>query len=191
MKAQKTKDVSQDAAPPPLSRTLRVDEIEDGEERLIETGQAERQAIAAMLDLAGLDRLSFAFRLARRGEGRLGLRGKLLASATQSCVVSLEPVESALEIPVELEFWPARLIETYEATADETASQELLDWPEPIVDGKIDLGPIIYQTLATGLDPYPKREGVSFAWSEGGPGSGGAETPKGPFAALEQLKQRR
>ncbi|MGB6390427.1 MAG: DUF177 domain-containing protein [Methyloceanibacter sp.] len=187
MKTPATKDSHQDTAPPPLARTFRVDEIKDGEDRLIEIGQAERQSLAALLDLAALDRLSFVFRFDGFGEGRFALHGKLRAAATQTCVVSLDPVESALEIPVELEFWPARLVETFRETADETTDRELRDWPEPIADGKIDLGPIIYQTLATGLDPYPKREGASFAWPE----DGSPEMPKGPFAALEQLKQRR
>ncbi len=187
MKTPAAKDLHQDTVPPPLSRIFRVEEIKDGDERLIEIGQAERQSIATLLDLAGLDRLSFVFRFQGRGEGRFVLHGKLLAAVTQTCVVSLDSVESALEIPVELEFWPARLVETFDETAGETADHELRDWPEPIVDGKIDLGPIIYQTLATGLDPYPKRECVSFAWPE----DGSPPVPKGPFAALEQLKQRR
>lgn len=174
----------------PLTRTVRVDDVKDGEERLLEIGQAEREAIASLLDLMALDRLSFALRLYRRGEGRFVLRGQLLASVTQTCVVSLEPVKSALDIPVEVEFWPVPLIEACGETADETASHGALNWPEPIIDGKIDLGPIIYETLATELDPYPKREGVSFTWSEQGLETPGTEEPEGPFAALEQLKHR-
>ena len=47
-------------------------------------------------------------------------------------------------------------------SAEETGSQGLLDWPEAVVDGRIDLGPVIYESLATSLDPYPKRPGASF-----------------------------
>jgi len=179
------------AAPPPLSRIIRVDEIKDGEEGLIEVGATEREAIAALLDLPRLDQLSFAFRFARRGHGRLALNGSLLAAVTQTCVVTLEPVESSLDVPVEIEFWPASQIKAYAETADEAASHGVLDWPEPIDDGKIDLGPIIYQTLATSLDPYPKREGASFSWSEADSEIPSTEEEKGPFAALKQLKQRR
>jgi hypothetical protein len=50
------------------------------------------------------------------------------------------------------------------------------------------LGPVIYDTLATALDPYPKREGVRFAWSEADAEAAGAEKAKGPFAALKRLK---
>jgi uncharacterized metal-binding protein YceD (DUF177 family) len=191
MKSPKTRTSDLEAAPPPLSRIISVDEIKDGEEGLIEVGAAERDAIAALLDLPRLDQLSFTFGFARRGQGRLALKGSLLARVTQTCVVTLEPVENTLDVPVEIEFWPASQIKAYAETADEAASHGVLDWPEPIDDGKIDLGPIIYQTLATSLDPYPKREGASFSWSEADSETPSREEEKGPFAALKQLKQRR
>jgi uncharacterized metal-binding protein YceD (DUF177 family) len=191
MKSPKSRPPDLSVAPPPLSRIIRVDEIKDGEEGLIEVGAAEREAIAALLDLPRLDQLSFTFRFARRGQGRLALNGSLLVVVTQTCVVTLEPVESAVDVPIEIEFWPASQIKAYAETADEAASHGVLDWPEPIDDGKIDLGPIIYQTLATSLDPYPKREGASFSWSEADSETPSREEEKGPFAALKQLKQRR
>src|SRR3972149_470610 len=61
--------------------------------------------------------------------------------------------------------------------------------PEPIAGGEIDLGPIIYEPLATALDPYPKREGARFQWSQGGAEGQGEEGGKGPFAALAKLKR--
>ena len=95
---------------------------------------------------------------------------------------------STLEVPVEIEFWPLHLIEDRAESIDEAASHGTLDWPEPIVDNKIDLGPSSTRTLATALDPYPKREGVSFQWSEPGAESGAEEKPESPFAALKRLK---
>lgn len=186
-KLPKTVEHEPESVTPPLSRILRVDELKDGEERTIEINRAERETIAALLDLVALDDLRFTFRIHRRGEGRLALSGTLAAVVTQTCVVSLEPVASTLEVPVEIEFWPRHLIEDRAETIDEAASHGTLDWPEPIVDGKIDLGPVIYETFATSLDPYPKREGVSFEWSEPG-ASAGKEKPESPFAALKRLK---
>jgi uncharacterized metal-binding protein YceD (DUF177 family) len=187
-KMPKIAEPAQEILPPPLIRTLRVDELKEGEERSIESNGAEREAIAALLDLVALDRLSFAFRFHRPGEGRLALRGTLGASVTQTCVVSLEPVKSTIEVPVQIEFWPQHLIEDRAETVDEATSHSTLDWPEPIVDHKIDLGPVISETLATALDPYPKREGVSFAWSEADAEAAGAEKVEGPLAALKRLK---
>jgi uncharacterized metal-binding protein YceD (DUF177 family) len=174
--------------PLPLVRTLRVDEFKEGEERAIEVNRAERDAIAALLDLRALDRLTFTFRLHRRGQGRLALQGTLAAAVTQTCVVSLEPVESTLDVPVEVEFWPVPMIDDLASSPDEAASHGTLDWPEPIEGGKIDLGPVIYETLATALDPYPKREGVSFEWSEASSTGAEPEQAESPFAALKRLK---
>jgi len=191
MRSANETDLDRDRSPPPLSRPIRVDEIKEGEERLIEANEAERETIAALLDLQRLDRLSLDFRFARRGQGRFALNGRLLAEVTQTCVVTLEPVDAVLDIPIDIEFWPAGQIEAYADTADEAARHGILDWPEPIVDGKIDLCPIIYQSLATGLDPYPKREGTSFSWPETNAETSGNEDQKGPFAALARLKPGR
>jgi uncharacterized metal-binding protein YceD (DUF177 family) len=174
--------------PLPLVRTLRVDEFKEGEERAIEVNRAERDAIAALLDLRALDRLTFTFRLDRRGQGRLALEATLAAAVTQTCVVSLEPVESTLDVPVEVEFWPVPMIDDLASSPDEAASHGTLDWPEPIEGGKIDLGPVIYETLATALDPYPNREGLSFEWSEASSTGVEPEQAESPFAALKRLK---
>ena len=189
-KVRKTVWLSEEIKRPPLSRTVRVDDVREGEEHLIEADPAERQAIATLLDLAALDRLSVACRFYPRREGRLVLHGTLAASVAQTCVVSLEPVQSTIEVLVDIEFWPLPLIEELAGSADEAILSATLDWPEPIVDGKIDLGPVIYETFATALDPYPKREGASFEWREAGGEASLGERAAGPFAALARLKPR-
>jgi hypothetical protein len=45
----------------------------------------------------------------------------------------------------------------------------------------------MYETLATALDPYPKRPDASFDWSQASPPAAG-EARTGPFAALAALK---
>ncbi len=69
----------EEAEPQILTRSIEVDDVEDGEERLIEVTEDERAAIACLLDLVVLDRLAFAYRLKREGEGRIGLTGTLSA----------------------------------------------------------------------------------------------------------------
>jgi uncharacterized metal-binding protein YceD (DUF177 family) len=174
---------------PPLSRPIRVDEIKDSAQGETHAAQSELAAIAKLLELKGLERLNFIYRLNRGAGHRLRLTGRLTASATQTCVVTLEPVEASLDVLVEAEFWPAELIEQLERSAEEPGGPGQLDWPEPIVDGKIDLGPFIYETLATSLDPYPRKQGASFDWSQGEGEQGGAKE-SGPFAALAELKRR-
>lgn len=172
-----------------LSRTVRVDDIRGGASGEIAVTKAEMDAIAGMLDLVALEGLTFNYRLDHGGGGRVHLTGRLHANVTQTCVVSLDPVEANLDVPVEVEFWPVSLIDELERSTEEPGNPGLLDWPEAVVDGRIDLGPVIYETLATALEPYPKQEGVSFDWSQG-PSEEAGSAKSGPFAALAALKRR-
>ena len=183
-----TDPVTQDEqAPPPLSHEMRVADIEENVPQTIEANASERDAIKALLDLVALDALRFDYRLRRGGGGRIHLSGRLLADVTQTCVVSLDPVPVAVNLPVDIEFWPQGLVADLERKAEDPGQAGLLDWPEAIVDGSIDLGPVVYETLATALDPYPKKEGASFQWSQGDRTAEDAES--GPFAALRKLKK--
>ena len=173
----------------PLSRPLRLDEIKDDLSGEIEASAAEREAIAARLDLSELRALKLVYRLRRGGGGRYHVTGRLTADVTQTCVVSLDPFPTTVDVPVDVEFWPRRLLDELQARAAETDPDPLFEWPEPIAEGKIDLGPFIYETFATALDPYPKREGTHFEWADEASKEAG-ETPTSPFAALEQLKRR-
>ncbi|MGE3528726.1 MAG: DUF177 domain-containing protein [Methyloceanibacter sp.] len=181
--------MTEDVACPILSRPLKVDEIRDGVSGEIAATSAELEAVAKMLDLVALDRLTFTYRLSRGAGGRLSLTGTLRADATQTCVVSLEPVAARLEVPVEMEFWPAELLPRGEPNPDDHASARVLDWPEAIREGKIDLGPVVYETLATALDPYPRHPEARFDWPQT-PAAEGEGAGSGPFASLAALKRR-
>jgi len=180
--------MTSEADRPVLSRPLKVDQIRDGTRAETAATKAEMEEIAHLLDLVALNRLDFSYRLDPRGEGRWRLAGELQADATQTCVVTLDPVEARLDVPLEVEFWPASQLKELES-AEEPGSQGLIEWPEAVVEGRIDLGPVIYETLATALDPYPKREGASFDWSQAQPDKPGQDE-SGPFAALATLKWR-
>ena len=178
---------------PPLSRQFRLDEIRERASGTIDATAAERAAICRLLELKRLDGLTLTYRLLHTGAGRLRLKGQLKADATQTCVVSLDPVPALIDVPVEVEFWPAAMIEAELKREEASGSTTLANWPEPIKDGRIDLGPLIYETLATSLDPYPKREGVSFEWSQGAdePGQEAQKEPvcgpRPPETALRPL----
>ena len=181
-------DMTSETEPAPLSRIFKVDEIKDGASGEIIATEAEMDAIAGLLDLVRLEGLTFDYRFNHGGSGRLRLTGRLKADVTQTCVVSLDPVDARIDVPLEIEFWPEALLQTSESSAELPGSVVLLDGAEPIVCGQIDLGRVAYETLATSLDPYPKREGVSFDWSQGEPNQA-QEAQSGPFAALAALKR--
>ena len=180
--------MNQEPEGPPLTRKIRITDIEDGDPITMKLSEEEEAAIAAMLDLVDLKGFAFDYRLRRGGSGRVRLSGRLTADATQTCVVTLEPVAAPIDVPVEIEFWPESQVEDQARKAEEPGQAGLVDWPEAIAGGVIDLGPVAYDALATALDPYPRKEGAHFQWRQG---DTSAKAPKtGPFAALEQLKKR-
>jgi hypothetical protein len=56
------------------------------------------------------------------------------------------------------------------------------DPPDPIIDGRIDLGALAAEFLALGLDPYPRKPGAAFDLGEAEP------ERESPFAALARLR---
>ncbi len=180
--------MTSEAEPAPLSRIFKVDEISDGASGEIVATKAEMDAIAGLLDLVRLEGLTFDYRFTHGGSGRLCLAGRLKADVTQTCVVSLDPIDTRIDVPLDVEFWPEALLQAAESSAELPGSVVVLEGPEPIVCGRIDLGAVAYETLATALDPYPKREGVSFDWSQAEPDQA-QEAQSGPFAALAALKR--
>jgi len=94
----------------------------------------------------------------------------------QTCVVTLDPIESAVHEDINLLFLPGAPEPHAEGETDEDA-------PEPLVDGRIDLGAIAIEFLMLGIDPYPRKPGVAFEPPKSD--SDGAH----PFAALAALRK--
>lgn len=133
---------------------------------------AVRDALAKLAGVRELPELSAKFDLARKG-ARVEVTGRVNARVGQACVVTLEPMESALEEAVNVVFAPA-----------DAVGQSGEEEPEPLVDGKLDLGALASEFLLLGIDPYPRKPGAEFA-------SPKVEDPGDhPFAALETLKKR-
>jgi uncharacterized metal-binding protein YceD (DUF177 family) len=150
-----------------------------------EASGTEREALARDLDILSVDSLRLDARLVPRRAGTYRLDGAIDARVVQACVVSLDPVPSNIHADLHIDLRPAGQIE---ADQDLEATESLLDEPdvEAIDNGEIDLGRIVYEELASGLDPYPRLDGIALDQSEAG--SGGTDT--GPFARLKELKER-
>jgi uncharacterized metal-binding protein YceD (DUF177 family) len=136
-----------------------------------------RAAIAEIAGVAGLPRLTASFDVTRHGHSGLHVVGSVSAAVGQTCVVTLEPIETLIDEPVDLVFVPAATplsdgIEEVEMTSD--AAEELRD-------GAVDLGAIAIEFLILGIDPYPRKAGAVFA----APAAG--DDPAHPFAALAAL----
>ena len=110
-------------------------------------------------------------------------RGRLKASLCQSCVVTNEPVEARVDEPFDIYFLP----EPCPANCKMEVELVGADCDVVFHDGSaIDLGSAIADSLALGLDPYPRSAGAEAALKEAGVLS---EAEAGPFAALAKLKR--
>lgn len=139
--------------------------------------------LAAIAQLAGVrevQRLSAVFDLTRHGAG-VQVDGQVSGRVGQTCVVTLEPMETDVAETVDLRFVPQAVAEDdLEAGAESHMAD---DEPEPLVGGKVDLGAIATEFFMLGIDPYPRKPGAQFAAPKV------EDTGAHPFAALEALKK--
>ena len=146
--------------------------------------EAECAAIASELGLIACKRLEASYKIRPLGKGRFRLEGPLAAEVTQACVVTLQPVDAKLSLPLDLDFCP----EIAESPAgDETNEAEVLELPEiaPIENGRMNVGEVAFETLAAGLDPFPRAQGAAFTWADPREGEAAAN----PFAVLHKLRR--
>lgn len=147
---------------------------------------AQRAAIASALDLLACDRLEASYELKPLPQGRYLLQGSLEAEVVQSCVVTLEPVASRIAEPFEVEFRPGLGLPG-SAGVTEFDALEVRDI-EPLENGTIPVGRIVYENLAAAIDPFPRQEGVELEQTSTEPED--VREGASPFAVLKQLKAR-
>ncbi|HXW19329.1 MAG TPA: DUF177 domain-containing protein [Roseiarcus sp.] len=153
----------------PLSRPIRVETIpSDGLTVDIQADEVERAALAKFNDLPAVDRLVATFELRPRPGGAVDVSGEVAADVVQTCVVTLEPFTATLVEPVDVRFAPPEAFPTPDVGNERVNAAGEEDAPDPIVDGAIDLGALAAEFLTLGLDPYPRKPGVSFVSSSEG-----------------------
>jgi len=170
-----------------LSRIVRVDAIpKQGQTVAVEATAAEREALAAFYKLPSIEALSASLELRHVEEGAVRVTGAVHGVLTQTCVVSLEPFSATVDEQVNVRFAP-RAEEDREARADDRQSFTMddEDEPDPIIEGKIDIGALTAEFFALGLDPYPRRPGAAFQYQ---PDQGENVSP---FSALAERERRR
>ena len=164
----------------PWSVPVAIDEIPDtGLHVEIDAPDTVRAQLSGLAGLRELSQLSGVFDLVRQG-AIVRVTGQVNARVGQTCVITLEPIESDVQEFVDLKFAPSLALES---TSDTSGAAEE-DPPEPLSEGKVDLGAIAIEFLLLGIDPYPRKPGAEFSPLKSEDGSAK------PFAALEALKRR-
>lgn len=174
----------------PFTHAVVVDKIPARGSRLhVEPSLAERDAIARWLDLRDVAEMSADFQMTPLGKtGLVRVNGRLTAKVTQSCGVTLAPVETLVDEEISMTFGPPGDEDEEEGDEIEIDFHEA-DPPDPIIDGAIDLGAVMVEHLSLGIDPFPRAAGAEFEAPED---KAEAPEPKAnPFAVLASLKQKR
>ena len=172
--------------PEPFSHKVPVRAIPSGGKRYrIEADAEARGRLAKALDIPEVVSLSADLEVEPALGEAFAVRGGLAASVVQTDVVTLEPL--AQEVREEIDIVVARAAEGPSDEASEGgAAGAVLDERDTYRNGRIDLGAIVSEHLALGLDPYPKAPGAEFSsYVEDDPGN-----DPSPFAALAKLKDR-
>jgi uncharacterized metal-binding protein YceD (DUF177 family) len=170
----------------PWSVPVAVAQIPDtGLHRDFEADRAEREAMAAVAGLRNILSASASLDLALKRGGRVHVTGRVRARIGQTCVVTLDPIESEIDEDIDLMFAPAEQISQLSDLVEEPAESdpEIPDPPEPIVNGVIDLGRLATDALFLAVDPYPRKPGAVFE-----PHLEAADPEDHPFAALKALR---
>ncbi|WP_407189502.1 YceD family protein [Bradyrhizobium centrosematis] len=161
-----------------------------GLHRQLKASAAERQAMAEVAGLREILSAEADFDVVPRSGGRVQVTGTVHATVGQTCVVTLDPIESEIEEEVDLMFAPEaearRLADLIEEGQDDEAPAEVADPPEAIVGGIIDLGRLAIDALFLAIDPYPRKEGAVFEAEVTAP-----DPDDHPFAALKALQDNK
>lgn len=159
---------------------------EEGKHFDLVADEPTRAAVARLAGLRSLTRMQASLDVARHAAGGLHVRGTVSATVGQNCVVTLEPLDNELNEEIDIVFAPpgSSFFETDEE--DEEAADAIgLDGPEPLIGDGVDLGMLAVEFLMLGIDPYPRKPGVTFE----APAAGDDAADK-PFASLAALKKR-
>jgi hypothetical protein len=147
----------------------------------------ERTELARELDILSCESMRAAYEIRPLGKGRYTFAGTLEAEVTQACVVTLEPVAARLSETFAIELAPAGTLVDEEPVSGEREVSSIPD-VEPIEDGRIEAGTMLFGVLSAALPPYPRKSGAAFDWVD--PKIAADPDGASPFAALARLKPR-
>lgn len=162
-----------------FSRPLKVDRVpKTGSVEEIAADAKECAALARRLDVPAIHRLAARLTATPWRGGGLKLQGEVTAELDRVSVVSLETFRAPVSFP---------LLRYYLPEGAAHAGEE--EDADPIVNGHVDLGEAVAETMALELDPYPRQPGEDFAAGEEGPQQEVAVKSQSPFAALAKMRK--
>lgn len=166
----------------PISRAVVVDRLSEGGETVtLAPDEAARAALAKQYGIVAIPALKARVTLVPDGKGGVHVGGAVEAIVRQQCVATLEPFDAPVKEEIAVHFVPeTRLPDVRPGAEIEVGEDEL---PDPLVGGVVDVGAVVAEFLALGIDPYPRKPGAAFEMPqvEGNDDS--------PFGALSRLRK--
>lgn len=151
------------------------------------TVKAKAGELPGLADWGGVDsvkQFTATVSLRRLSQSSFSFEADLTADVVQTCVVTLEPVESRISRHITRELRLAPRLPLPEA-GELTLAAGDDDVPETIASPDYDLAAPLLEEYVLAIDPYPRKAGVAFDLPAA------PEAPQSsPFAVLKALKDR-
>lgn len=155
---------------------------------VIDADEAQRAALAAAHGLLEVRHLHADLMVSHWSRNGVSVRGRVEAGIVQECGVTLEPLDARIEEEVETTFVPAgsRLSKPQHAeTGELILDAEGPDAPEVYSGERIDVGALVEEFFALGIDPYPRKPGVELDSARDD-----EDEATNPFLELRSLRNR-
>jgi uncharacterized metal-binding protein YceD (DUF177 family) len=156
----------------------------------LEANEAERAALRDQWNVSDVLSLTSDLQIARWKKDGVKIKGRVQAKIVQACVVTLEPVESDIDEPVEAIFVPenSRLARIAANDSGEMIlDPEGPDLPDTFTGDTIDVGLAVTEYAALAIDPYPRKSGATF--EERIESNQKDDVRPNPFAVLKDWKK--
>lgn len=175
-----------------LSRVVGLADLDDGPvTTTVEASAEECAALAERYGIPAVSRVKARVTLTEQA-GDVLLEGDLEATVTQSCVVTLEPVDSTIASGITVRYMSPDVFAALRDGMEEEVLDDETEDVEPLPDlnaGQwIDVGEVVAQYLALALEPYPRKPGVELDVRVTGSDAG--EARPNPFDVLKKLQDR-
>lgn len=159
----------------------------------IEADERERAALAVVHGLEKVGSFRAELHLSRWKKRGVRVRGAVRASIVQTCVVTLDPLDTIVDERIDALFLPDDSDLARRGEEDDGAlmlDPEGPDLPETFTGDALDAGAIAEEFFELAIDPYPRREGVALPDATPADEEDG-EPPRSPFASLANWKPKR
>lgn len=165
--------------------SVRLDSMpHDGREISVVPDAEERAALAAQVGVSSVEDLKVELK-AVRFRGGFRVTGTLDGKVVQPSVVTLKPLTQAISEEIDRVFLPGGEKQyAGPANAEIFVDLEGDELPDHFEGNEADLSDLIVETLALGVDLYPREEGETIADTGYQPDADNDS----PFAVLKTLK---